>query len=115
MTEGIRTIIYPVKDIGQATKFYGKLLGVEPYVSEPYYVAFTVGDQDVGLDPTGHTRGMNGPVSYWHVADVRQTIGELVDAGAQLLDEARDVGGGKLIASVKDADGNTIGLIEMPR
>jgi len=38
----------------------------------------------------------------------------LVDAGAQVHQEVRDVGGGKLIASVKDADGNIIGLIQLP-
>jgi hypothetical protein len=36
----------------------------------------------------------------------------LLDAGAVVLQEVMDVGGGKLIASVKDADGNGIGLIQ---
>jgi hypothetical protein len=31
-----------------------------------------------------------------------------------LLKAASDVGGGKLIASVKDADGNIIGLAQSP-
>jgi predicted enzyme related to lactoylglutathione lyase len=35
-------------------------------------------------------------------------------AGAQAQQEVKDVGGGKLIASVKDADGNVIGLIQSP-
>jgi hypothetical protein len=34
MTEGIRTIIYPVKDIAQAKTLYSKLLGVKPYLYE---------------------------------------------------------------------------------
>ena len=34
------------------------------------------------------------------------------DAGAEVQQEIKDVGGGKLIASVKDADGNVIGLIQ---
>ena len=38
----------------------------------------------------------------------------LLDTGAEAHQEVRDVGGGKLIASVKDADGNVIGLIESP-
>jgi len=38
MNQGIRTVIYPVKDIAQAKTLYSKLLGVEPYVDEPYYV-----------------------------------------------------------------------------
>ena len=40
MTEGIKTIIYPVKDIAQAKTLYSKLLGVKPYMDEAYYVAF---------------------------------------------------------------------------
>jgi|GEM_PF-3799748 len=36
----------------------------------------------------------------------------LVDAGATLQHAVRDVGGGKLIATVKDAVGNVIGLIQ---
>ena len=34
MTKGIRTFIYPVKDIARAKTLYSKLLGVEPYLDE---------------------------------------------------------------------------------
>jgi predicted enzyme related to lactoylglutathione lyase len=112
MTEGIRTIIYPVKDIVHAKNVYSKLLGVTPYMDEAYYVGFNVGSQDVGLDPNGHNRGMTGPVSYWHVSDIKKSLQSLLDAGAQSQQEINDVGGGKLIASVKDADGNIIGLLQ---
>ena len=114
MTEGIRTIIYPVKDIAQAKTLYSKLLGVKPYMDEAYYVAFSVGGQDVGLDPHGHSQGMTGPVGYWHVDDIKKSMKLLLNAGAQAQEEVKDVGGGKLIASVKDADGNVIGLIQSP-
>ncbi len=114
MTEGIKTIIYPVKDIAQAKKLYSELLGVKPYMDEAYYVAFNVGGQDVGLDPNGHNQGMTGPVGYWHVNDIKKTLQLLLDAGAQAQQEVKNVGGGKLIASVKDADGNVIGLIQLP-
>ena len=36
MNQGIRTVIYPVKDIAQAKTLYSKLLGVEPSVDEAY-------------------------------------------------------------------------------
>ncbi len=61
MTPGIRTVIYPVNDLIQAKTLYGKLLGVEPSMDEAYYVSFSVGGQDVGLDPHGHSQGMTGP------------------------------------------------------
>ncbi len=114
MNPGIRTIIYPVKDIAQAKTLYTKLLGIEPYVDEAYYVGFKVGDQEIGLDPNGHSHGMTGPVGYWEVDDIKASLQLLLDAGAQAQQEAKDVGGGKLIASVKDADGNVIGLIQSP-
>jgi len=112
MTSGIRTFIYPVKDLPRARALYSKLSGVKPDMDEAYYVAFSVEDQHIGLDPNGHSQGMMGPVGYWHVDDVKKTLKTLLDAGAEVQQEIKDVGGGKLIASVKDADGNVIGLIQ---
>jgi predicted enzyme related to lactoylglutathione lyase len=114
MNQGIRTVIYPVKDIAQAKTLYSKLLEVEPSMDEAYYVGFRVGDQDIGLDPHGHNQGMTGPVGYFHVSDIQQSLQSLLDAGAQTQQKVKDVGGGKLIASVKDADGNIIGLLQLP-
>jgi predicted enzyme related to lactoylglutathione lyase len=42
------------------------------------------------------------------------TLDVLVGAGAQIQRPASDVGGGMLIALVKDADGNVIGLRQSP-
>jgi predicted enzyme related to lactoylglutathione lyase len=114
VNQGISVVIYPVKDVGQAKSFYTTLLGVEPYVDQPYYVGFRVGYQELGLDPNGHGKGMTGPLGYWRVADIRASLQRLLAAGAQMQDDVRDVGGGKLIASVKDADGNVTGLMQEP-
>jgi predicted enzyme related to lactoylglutathione lyase len=114
MNKGIQTIIYPVKDIDRAKALYSQLLGVAPYMDEPYYVGFNVGGQDIGLDPHGYTKGMTGPIGYYHVDDINKSLQSLLDAGAQTQQAVKDVGGGKLIASVKDADGHTIGLIQLP-
>ena len=114
MNQGIRTVIYPVKDIAQAKKLYSTLLGVEPYADEAYYVGFRVGDQDIGLDPNGHNQGMTEPIGFYQVDDIKKSLQSLLDAGAQTQQEVKDVGGGKLIAYVKDADGNSIGLIQSP-
>jgi predicted enzyme related to lactoylglutathione lyase len=112
MSQGIGTFIYPVKDIAQAKTLYTKLLGVGPYMDEAYYVGFRVGDQEIGLDPHGHVQGMTGPVGYWHVADIRKNLQLLLDAGARAQQEVKDVGGGRLIASVRDTDGNVLGLTQ---
>ncbi len=114
MIQGIKQFNYPVKDIAQAKTLYSKLLGIEPYMDEAYYVGFRVGDQEIGLDPNGHNQGMTGPVGYFHVSDIKNTLQSLLDAGAQVQQEIKDVGGGKLIAYVKDADSNIIGLIQLP-
>ncbi|MDX2590776.1 MULTISPECIES: VOC family protein [Streptomyces] len=114
MTAGLQTIIYPVKDLEKAKSVFAALLGVEPYADEPYYVGYKAEGQDVGLDPNGHAKGLTGPVPYWHVTDLRERLGALLEAGAELLQDAQDVGGGRLIASVKDADGNLVGLLQDP-
>jgi predicted enzyme related to lactoylglutathione lyase len=110
MTEGIKTIIYPVKDLTRAKTLYSQLLGVGPNMDEAYYVNFNVEGKDVGLDPNGHGQGMTGPVVYWQVNDIEQSMKALLEAGAETEQEVRDVGGGLLIATLKDADGNAIGL-----
>jgi predicted enzyme related to lactoylglutathione lyase len=114
MNQGIGTIIYPVKDIAQAKKLFSKLLGVEPYMDEPHYIGYKVGNQDIGLDPNGFSQGMTGPISYYHVGDIQKTLQLLLEEGAKIMQDVEDVGGGKLIASVKDTDGNVIGLIQLP-
>jgi predicted enzyme related to lactoylglutathione lyase len=115
MSQGISVYVYPVKDLAQAKALYGTLLGVEPYADAPYYVGFRVGDQEIGLDPNGHGKGMTGPVAYYSVEDIKESLQELQTAGAQVQQEPTDVGGGKLIASVVDADGNVTGLVQSPR
>jgi predicted enzyme related to lactoylglutathione lyase len=111
MNQGVRTIIYPVKDIARAKTLFRKLLGVEPYADHTYYVGFRVGDQEIGLDPNGHKAGMT---AYYSVDDIKQSLQALLDAGALIQQEIKDVGGGKLIAIVRDADGNIIGIIQSP-
>ena len=111
MTQGIRTIIYPVTDITRAKALFRALAGAEPYADEPYYVGFRIGDQEIGLDPHGHSEGMT---AYWHVEDVKASLQPLLEIGAETLQDVKDVGGGTLIVSVKDADGNIIGLRQSP-
>lgn len=114
MTSGLKTIIFPVKDLEQAKAVYGALLGVQPIMDEAYYVQFNVAGQEIGLDPNGHAKGMAGPVAYWHVEDIGAGVDALLEAGGTEQQAVTDVGGGRLIATVSDADGNPIGLIQNP-
>jgi predicted enzyme related to lactoylglutathione lyase len=110
----MKTITYPVKDLAAAKQLYGRLFGVEPYIDEAYYAAFNVGGHDVGLDPNGHSKGMTGPIAYWHVDDINESLEALLDDGAEADQQIQDVGGGTLIATVKDTDGNVTGLFQAP-
>ena len=112
MAEGIQTIIFPVTDAARAKALFAGLLGTEPYADTPYYVGFKVAGQDIGLDPSGHAKGMTGPVAYVHVSDIQGSMRKVVEAGGQTVDDVKDVGGGRLIATMKDADGNVFGLLE---
>jgi predicted enzyme related to lactoylglutathione lyase len=112
LSHGIKTIIVPVKDLAGAPKVYRTALGVDPYVDEPYYVGFRVGDQEIGLDPNGHNHDMTGAVGYCHVDDVAASFRRILDAGAQPRQEVKDLGGGGLAAIVEDTDGNVLGLLQ---
>jgi len=109
MNQGIKTVVYPIKDLAKAKALFTALLGVEPYVDAPYYVGYKVAGQDIGLDPNGHQHGMT---PYYQVDDIKQSLQALLDAGATRVQDVTDVGGGKLIAVVKDTEGNIIGLTQ---
>jgi predicted enzyme related to lactoylglutathione lyase len=108
---GIRTVIYPVKDLERSKALYGTLLGLDPYADAPYYVGFRLGDQEFGLDPSGHDKGMTGPVTYYHVDDLDRTLEMVLHGGAAQQGEIRHVGGGRHIVTLSDPDGNVFGLL----
>src|SRR5262245_54633467 len=112
MTEGVQVVIYPVTDAARTKAVFQALLGVEPYADTPYYVGFKVAGQDIGLDPQGHKKGMTGPVPHFHVDDIKARLEALTGAGAEVVQDPRDVGGGRLVALAKDPDGGLIGLIQ---
>jgi predicted enzyme related to lactoylglutathione lyase len=112
MSAGITTIIYPVRDLAKAKQLFTEVLGTPPSFDQPYYVGWNVDGQDIGLDPHGHSKGMTGPLPYVQVKDIKSTLQALLDAGAEPHQDVRNVGGGRLIAAVKDPDGNVVGLIQ---
>ena len=109
MNQGVKTILYPVKDMARAKKLFRNLLGVEPYADQPYYVGFKIGDQDIGLVPSSSAQGQAGMTAFYDVDSIKQTLQLLLDAGAKMQQDIKDVGGGRLIAGVTDPDGNIIG------
>jgi predicted enzyme related to lactoylglutathione lyase len=111
-TQGIKTVLHPVSDLAAAKAVYTALLGVEPQADAPFYVGFDAEGQHIALVPNGGPQGMTSPVAYWHVADIEAKIAEVTAAGATVKDPPRDVGSGRLVATVTDPDGNVLGLLE---
>ena len=111
-TQGIKTVLHPVSDLAKAKAVYSALLGVPPMADESYYVGFEAGGQHVGLVPDGGPQGLTSPVAYWEVPDIEAKLAEVTAAGATVKDSPRDVGGGRLVATVTDPDGNILGLLQ---
>ena len=109
-TEGIKTVLHPVSDLEAAKKVYTALLGMPPTSDAPYYVGYEAEGQQIGLVPGGG--GMTSPVAFWHVPDIEAKLAEVTAAGAKVKESPRDVGGGRLVATFTDPDGNVLGLIQ---
>ena len=108
-TQGVKTILHPVTDLEKAKPVYAALLGLEPMADSPYYVGFEAEGQQIGLVPNSD---MTSPTAYWHVTDIEAKIAEVTAAGGTLKDAPKDVGGGRLVATFTDSDGNVLGLIQ---
>jgi predicted enzyme related to lactoylglutathione lyase len=113
-TEGIKTVLHPVSDLEAAKPVYAALLGVAPQTDSAFYVGFDAEGQQIGLVPGGGPDGMGSPVAYWHVPDIEAKLADVTAAGAAVKEPPRDVGGGRLVATFTDPDGNVLGLIQDP-
>src|SRR5579859_629361 len=111
-TQGAKTLLHPVTDLAKSKAVYAALLGVEPAADASYYVGYEAEGQHIGLVPGGGPQGMTSPVAYWHVPDIEAKLAEVSAAGATVKDPARDVGGGRLVATFTDPDGNVLGLLQ---
>jgi catechol 2,3-dioxygenase-like lactoylglutathione lyase family enzyme len=69
---GLRTAIYPAPDLAAARNWYSKLLEMEPYFDQPFYVGFVVGGFELGLLPNA-TPGATGPQPLWGVSDAEES------------------------------------------
>jgi predicted enzyme related to lactoylglutathione lyase len=113
-TEGIKIVLHPVSDLEKAKAVYTALLGMPPQNNASYYVGYDVAGQHIGLVPGGAAQGMTSPVAYWQVPDIEAKLAEVTAAGATVKDSPRDVGGGRLVATFTDPDGNVLGLFQDP-
>ncbi len=110
MAESIKILVYPAKDLNASKTFFNTFLGTEPYADAPYYVGYKTDGLEVGLDPNGEA-----VIAYIEVEDIKASLQTYLSAGASLHQDVKDVGGGLLIAQVKDANGNVLGLRQQPK
>lgn len=113
---GLRTAIYHVTNLLEATEWYVELLGVKPYFEEPYYVGFNVGGYEFGLVPEENPgeKRVRSVDTYWGVIDIQAMYDRLLEHGAKMCEPPTNVGGGIFVASVFDPWGNVLGIIFNP-
>ena len=107
----VTLITYPAADLAKAKEFFGELTGPEPYADSPYYVGYKSGSVEIGLVP--QQKGV--ATAFWTVSDIAASVKALVDAGGTVVQEPTDVANGLLVASIKDPNGNTVGLRQFPK
>jgi lactoylglutathione lyase len=113
---GLRTAVYSARDLGAARDWYRKVLDVDPYFDEPFYVGFNVGGFELGITPddrAGPDREAAG-LAYWGVTDADAAYARLIALGATDHEPVQEVGGDIRVGSVRDPFGNLLGVIENP-
>jgi predicted enzyme related to lactoylglutathione lyase len=113
---GLRTAIYWAPDLDKAKEWYSRVLGIAPYFDQPFYVGFSVGGYELGLDPDSSSTpaGPGGVTVYWGVSDASAALERLLSLGATGRTAVQEVGEGIRVATVLDPFGNVLGIIENP-
>ncbi len=106
---GFSTVLLPATNLTASRELYQGLLGVEPTVDTPYYVGFDIDGQQIGLVP-----GATVVRPHLHVPEMGAAVQRITEAGGLVVDAPHEVGGGRLVAVVRDMAGAEIGLIADP-
>ena len=109
---GLRSLIYPAKDLETSKAWWSNVLGQAPYFDDGGYVGFNVSGYELGLN--SHSPTLHGPLTYLGVADVPTAIEELKANGAKVLMGPTDVGGGIVLADLESPQGEVFGIIYNP-
>lgn len=110
--EGLRTVIYTAHELDEAKQWWTRLLGIDPYFDQPFYVGFHVAGYELALMPDADPA--DGALVYWGVPDVAEAVARAVETGSIEHTPVADVGDGIVTATVRTPDGNILGLIYNP-
>ncbi len=113
--QGLRTTIYKVSNLDNATKWYSKVFQSQPYFNEDYYVGFNIGGYELGLQQEEFQTPKTPNVTcFWGVNDIEEQFDFFINNGAKIDEEPMNVGGEITVATLFDPWGNLIGLIYNP-
>ena len=125
MLRGLATVTLTATDVPAAARWYGDVLGIEPYFVRPVegppaYVEFRVGDDEDELGimdarfAAWSTGAPAGAVVHWHVEDLTARVAQLQALGATLLQGVTERGEGFATSVLADPFGNVLGLMTNP-
>jgi catechol 2,3-dioxygenase-like lactoylglutathione lyase family enzyme len=110
------TTLVAVNDLGAATTFYEKTLGLTKVGGNPGFVQYRTGTSDVIVYESQYAGSNKATTAAWHVDDLEETVRQLKSKGVSfehyddLPDTTRDGdihdAGGFKIAWFKDPTGN---------
>jgi predicted enzyme related to lactoylglutathione lyase len=112
----LQTCVYQVTELDKAKAWYTEVLGAPPYFDEPFYIGFSVSGYELGLMPGAVGDGPETPrmYCYFGVADAQAEYDRLIELGGTALEPPHEVGGGIIVAAVRDPFGNPFGVIKNP-
>jgi methylmalonyl-CoA/ethylmalonyl-CoA epimerase len=115
----VRQVALPVRDIGEATRFYRDTLGLRHLFDAPPALSFfdCGGVQLMLAGPEG--QGKDGEqqhaVLFYDVTDIKDTHAKIKSSGAKSFEEPRVIarmnGREIWISSLSDGQGNVVGLM----
>jgi predicted enzyme related to lactoylglutathione lyase len=113
MLKELKSSIYHVADLEAAKKWYSDTFEISPYFDEPFYVGFSIGGSELGLDPDGSAFSPgNQSIAYWKTEDIRADFEKFRTKNVEIHEDVHAVGGNILVGCIKDPFGNVIGLIQ---
>jgi len=115
MIKGVWCVAFQVSNLGKASDFYEKTLGLEKKYVFSSYVGFQCGNLEIGLVPkkTKNVQTQSSPSVEFLVSDVDRMYRELKAKGVKFAKELHDEAWGGREASFTDPDGNTLEIVQI--